>query len=356
MADRLRILQRTLPENLGAALITSEVNRRYYTGFRSSAGTLVVTRKKAYYIVDSRYYEAACAAIGDCEIILQDKLNEQIHKLLKQHRVKRLGIESRSVTVSALQGYAEAFAGIEIDTGDALSEQIILQRAVKSEEELIPMREAQRIADAAFLYILNVVESGRTEQEIAVELELYCRKNGADGMSFSTIVASGPNSSRPHAQPGQRRITSGDFVTMDFGCLVDGYCSDMTRTVAVGAVSPRQRECYETVLAAHLAAMAAIHDGAAGKDIDKTARDIIDVSEFKGYFGHGLGHGLGMEVHERPLCSAASRDILCAGMVNSVEPGIYIPGEFGVRIEDCVIVTKTGCESLAASPKELIVL
>lgn len=356
MADRLKVLQKAIPKELGAVLITSEVNRSYYTGFPSSAGALVVARTKAYFIVDSRYFEAASAAVTGCEVILQEKLSEQIRGLLGRHRVKRLGIESRSVTVSALQAYREAFEGIEIDTGDALSELMIMQRAIKSPEELAPMREAQRIADAAFLHILNIVESGRTEREIAVELELYCRKNGADGMSFSTIVASGPNSSRPHAVPGERRVASGDFVTMDFGCLCGGYCSDMTRTVGVGAVSPRQKECYETVLAAHLAAMDGIKEGAQCKGIDKIARDIIDTSEFAGHFGHGLGHGLGMEVHERPLCNTVSTDVLKAGMVTSVEPGIYLPGEFGVRIEDCVVVTKTGCESLAASPKELIVL
>ena len=214
----------------------------------------------------------------------------------------------------------------------------------------------QKIADQGFLHILNFIEAGKTELQVAIELEEYCRRQGSSCPSFSSIIASGKNSSMPHAVPTEKEIATGDFVTMDFGCTVDGYASDMTRTVAVGAVNPRQRELYETVLAAQLASVKAIKAGVACKAVDKAARDIIDASEFKGMFGHGLGHSLGLEVHEEPRCNTISKDKLLAGMVTSVEPGIYSPGQYGVRIEDIVVVTKTGCENLCTSPKELIIL
>lgn len=356
MKDRLAKLQKAIPEGVGGVLITSPVNRRYYTGFQSSAGTVLVTRRKSYFLVDARYFEAAQATVGGCAVVLQDKLPEQLLGLCKQHRVKAVGVESRAMTVEAYRTLQKDLAGVEIVADDRFSDRMAEQRAVKSGEELEQMRAAQKIADLAFTHILGHVEAGRTEREVAVELELFCRRNGSDGPSFSTIVASGPNSAKPHAEPGDRRIETGDFVTMDYGCTVNGYCSDMTRTVAVGAVSPHQRECYETVLAAQLAALEAVRGGAVCAAVDKVARDIIDASEFAGKFGHGLGHCIGLEVHELPRCNHISTAALEPGMVTSVEPGIYLPGRFGVRIEDCVVVTAGGCENLCTSPKELIIL
>lgn len=356
MKKRLAGLQKAMPEEFGAVLVTSPINRRYYTGFRSSAGVLLVTRKKSYFITDSRYHEAAEKLIEGCTVLLQDKLLLQIKKLLTQHRVKTLGIEAGFVSVAQLREYETAFEGIEIVTDSRLDDIIAAQRAIKTADEIAAVRAAQKIADAAFLHILGFIEVGKSERDIAAELEIFCLRNGADGMSFSTIIASGPNSSVPHHEPGTREIMTGDFVTMDFGCLLGGYCSDMTRTVAVGAVSPKQKELYETVLAAQLASVEAVKGGVACMQVDKVARDIIEASEFKGNFNHGLGHCLGLEVHENPRCNTISKDTLLPGMITSVEPGIYLAGEFGVRIEDIVVVTQKGCENLCSSPKELIIL
>lgn len=358
MKDRLAAFQKQMPEGVDAVLITSPINRRYYLGFPSSAGTVVVTKKKSYLIIDSRYFEAAQEKVQakNCTVVLQDKLLPQIQKILKQHRVKALGIESQSVTVSALRKYQEAFVGIELVTDDQVSDAMAKQRAVKSQEEIDCIREAQRIADKGFTHILNFIESGKTEIQVAVELDEFCRRNGSQGPSFATIIASGRNSSMPHAVPSEKLIQSGDFITMDYGATIDGYGSDMTRTVAVGSVNSKQREVYETVLAAQLNALEAVKAGAACKAVDKIARDIIDVSEFKGTFGHGLGHCIGLEIHEEPRLSQLSADTLLEGMITSVEPGIYLPGEFGVRIEDIAVVTKDGCDNLCDSPKELIIL
>jgi Xaa-Pro aminopeptidase len=260
------------------------------------------------------------------------------------------------MTVSELRSWEKALDKVEFCTDDVISDRIAAQRAIKEPGELASIRTAQEIADKAFLHILNFIQTGRTEIEIAVELEEFCRRNGSEGPAFSSIIASGPNSSLPHAVPTNREVRTGDFVTMDFGCTVGGYCSDMTRTVAVGSVDSRQKELYETVLDAQLACIAKIKAGASCNDVHMTAQNIIDASEFKGMFSHGLGHCLGLEVHETPRCSRNSDETLEVGMVTSVEPGIYDAGSYGVRIEDIVIVTEAGCENLCTSPKELIIL
>lgn len=356
MKKRLARLQESLPEGIDAALITSPVNRRYYTGFPSSAGVAVVTRRQAYLIIDSRYYEAAKASVQGFKVVLQDKPLSQVKKILRTNRAKRVGIESKAMTVSQLRACEKELPGIELLTDDRLSDRMAAQRAVKEPGELAMIRAAQEIADKAFLHILNFIQSGRIEREIALELEQFCRREGSDAPAFEIIVASGPNSSVPHAVSTGREIVTGDFVTLDYGCTVGGYCSDMTRTVAVGAVSPRQAELYETVRVAQEKSLEVIRAGASCKAVDKAARDVIEASEFAGMFGHGLGHCVGLEVHETPACNTLSEETLAAGMVTSVEPGIYVPGQFGARIEDIVAVTDQGCDNLCTSPKELIIL
>jgi Xaa-Pro aminopeptidase len=237
-----------------------------------------------------------------------------------------------------------------------LSDVINSQRKIKSADELADMRSAQRVAEKAFDHILGFIEAGKTEKEIALELEMYSRRNGSDYNSFSYIVASGPNSSMPHAVPGERKVQNGDFITMDFGCSINGYCSDMTRTVALGTVTDKQREVYELVLNAQKAALAIIKPGVANKAVDAAARDMIDASPYAGMFGHGLGHSLGLAVHEEPRFSKLDESFLEPGLVLSVEPGVYIPGEFGVRIEDVVAITGDGYENLMKTPKDLLVL
>lgn len=349
-------LMQNLPQGLDAALITSDVNRRYYTGFPSSAGTLIVTRQECWLIIDSRYFEAASNRAKGCQVILQDKLYEQVLGILRQHNVISLGVESDTMSLSTYMGWKDKLEGVEIAFDKRFSEVVNRQRAVKTREEIDAIQASQDITDKTFQYALEILKPGMSEKEIALEMEFYSRRNGSEEAAFSFIVAAGPNSSMPHAVPGENVVKSGDFVVMDFGSTYGGYRSDMTRTVAVGEPSDRQREVYYKVLEAQLKSMEKIAPGVVCGDVDKVARDLINASEFTGLFGHGLGHSLGLEIHEDPRFSPGCDVVLEAGMVLSVEPGIYLPGEFGVRIEDIVCITEDGYHNFTGSPKELIVL
>ena len=216
--------------------------------------------------------------------------------------------------------------------------------------------KAQRIAEAAFEHILTFIKEGVTEKEVALELDYYMLSHGADGLSFETIAVSGKNSSKPHGVPSDKKIEKGDFVTMDFGAVVEGYHSDMTRTVAVGFVTDEQKNVYETVLKAQEAAQAAASSGVCCADVDKAARDVIENAGYGEYFNHSTGHGVGVEIHEYPRLSTVCKAILSVGNVVTDEPGIYIPEKFGVRIEDMLLITENGCENLTRAPKELIIL
>ena len=229
-------------------------------------------------------------------------------------------------------------------------------RAVKEPYELERMRKAQAITDAAFTEILTKVRPGITEKELCAEL-IYCLlKNGGEGLSFDPIVVSGPNTSLPHGVPGDRVLQEGDFITMDFGVLYQGYCSDMTRTVALGYATEEMKQVYDTVLKAQLTGIAATRAGVTGRSIDEAARQVIADAGYGPYFGHGYGHSLGLEIHENPNCNPGGDRIMEENMVCSAEPGIYLPGKFGVRIEDVVVFQADGCENLTASPKNLIII
>ena len=236
--------------------------------------------------------------------------------------------------------------------GDSLSE----LRVMKNEQELQWMEKAESIGDAAFSYILGELKAGVTELEIAAKLEYYMRSHGAEGTSFDTIVASGYHSAMPHAVPSEKKLEPGDFVTMDFGCIYDGYCSDMTRTVAVGHVTDEMQTVYDTVLNAQLAGIAACKAGVTGRDVDAAGRKIIEAAGYGDAFGHGFGHGVGLEIHEAPVASPRGEAPLPAGSIVTAEPGIYLPGKFGVRIEDMLYVIEDGCIDLTDASKQLIVL
>jgi Xaa-Pro aminopeptidase len=356
MPNPLHTLLRHIPADMDGVMITSEANRRYYTGFASSAGTVLAFRDACYFLIDSRYVEAARQVVKTCRVILQEKRYEQISDLLRFHRIKTLGIEGDTVTLGGYRELTEKLPDVVIPMDSAVSKLISRQRRIKSADEIASMRAAQAIAEKTYDHIRQIIRVGMTEKEIALEMEMYSRQNGSEEAAFSFIVASGTNSSMPHAVPGGRRVESGDFITMDFGCTVSGYRSDMTRTLAVGEPSHKQQEVYNLVLAAQLAALDAIKPGVVCKDVDKIARDIIDNSPYKGLFGHGLGHGVGLDIHESPNFNKSDETVLEPGMVLSVEPGVYLPGEFGVRIEDVVVITPDGCENLMSSPKELIQL
>ncbi len=352
--DKLREL---LPENFGAALVQHRPNRAYLSGFLSSAGMLLVTEKSATLFVDFRYIEAAKIKAEGVNVVLMERVYSQIGEILSREGVSRLLLENE-ISVGALASVKKGLRGakVKVECGSKLSAAVARLRAVKDEKELDRIRAAQRITDAAFGHICGFIEEGRTEREIAAELEYHMRRSGADGFAFGTICVSGKNSSMPHGEPGEKRVERGDFITMDFGAMKEGYCSDMTRTVALGEVGAEQQRVYDTVLRAHLAAIQAARAGITGFELDKVARDIVYEAGYEGCFGHGLGHSLGLEIHENPRASQSCRERLPAGTVITIEPGIYLEGRFGVRIENMVVLTDGGCIDLTGSPRELIVL
>ena len=355
MTERIVALQNNMPEGVDGAIIMSGVNRRYFTGFNSSAGTLLITREKAMFIIDFRYIEAAKNTIKGCEIVLQEKLYSQIKEFFTSNGVKNVAIESGYLTIEGYFALKSALSPINVTTDKELNSAILDLRKIKSKAELEIMKQAQALTDESFEHILNVIKPGKSELEIALELEFFVRKKGA-GAAFDFIVVSGKRSSMPHGVPSEKIIERGDFVTMDYGASVDGYRSDMTRTVAVGEISEEQERVYNTVLEAQARAISEIKAGVVCKDIDKVARDIINNAGYEGCFGHGLGHCLGLDIHETPAFNTICSDIAQSGMVISVEPGIYIEGKFGCRIEDVVYITDNGCIDITNSEKNIIIL
>jgi len=339
-----------------AAIITSNINRRYLTGFKSSAGNVIITKSSAFLIIDFRYFENAKNNVTDFTVILAENTFSQIEEILKKDGITKIHIESENITVSALKALKNRLDGLDICDDDTLSATLNKLRSIKTIDEIEKIKAAQAITDKAFDHILNFIEIGRSEKEIALELEFFMRKNQSDGVAFETIAVSGKNSSLPHGVPTDKLISHGDFITMDFGAAFDGYCSDMTRTVAIGSICDQQKLVYDTVLKAQIAVLQAISNGQKCCDMDKIARDIIKNAGFEGCFGHGLGHSLGLEIHENPACNTRDTTILTPGMIMTVEPGIYLENQFGVRIEDMVLITEKGAENLTRSPKELIIL
>ncbi len=356
MKDRLEALAALLPPQAQAALIVSEENRRYFTGFPSSAGVLLVARGGSVFLTDSRYIEAARGAVTGCEVEELTSLAGQLPALMKAYGVKRLLLEAGRVTLSQAERYRRMLPGVELDTGDTLDECVDALRMVKDKEEKGCIVRAQRIAEQAFERILSFIRPGVTEREVALALEYDMLSHGAQALSFETIAVAGVYSSMPHGVPSDTKISRGDFITMDYGAVVDGYHSDMTRTVAVGEVSEEQRQVYDTVLRAQKAALAALRPGVACAQADRAAREVIEAEGYGSCYRHGTGHGVGIEIHEQPVLSPSSAQVLAPGHIVTVEPGIYLPGRFGVRIEDMAFLTREGYENLTCAPKELIVL
>ena len=352
---RISNLQSVLKEDQ-AFLITGGSNRFYLTGFNSSAGSVLVSQKQAIFFIDFRYFEKAKQIVNSCEVILYDKGDKGIYEFCQQQNIKEIFIEASSTSISHHKYLNDLFDGIKISTDNVLDVTLNKMRAVKTQDELGFISKAQSLTEQTLDYILPRIAPGKTEREIMLDMEFFMRSLGAEGVSFDFIVVSGKNSSLPHGVPTDKKIEKGDFVTMDFGAIVNGYCSDMTRTVAIGNVSDEQRLVYDTTLKAQLAAIDAISAGKVCGDIDKIARDIIYDAGYKGCFGHSLGHSVGIDVHEAPNLSPNNQAVLEVGNVVTVEPGIYLENKFGVRIEDMVCVTESGCINLTSSPKELIIL
>ena len=356
--NRIKKLSMALPEGADAAMITSDVNRRYFTGLGSSAGTLLAFRDAAYFIIDFRYIEVAKATVTGARVMLQEKLTEQLDTLLKKHGAQTVAIETDYLTVGTLEQYRQKLSGYEFLTESTLNDAILSMRSVKEPQELECIQKAQAITDAAFLDILDFIQPGKTEKEIAAYLEYCMRRRGADGLAFETIAAGGPNSAKPHAVPGDRPLQTGDFFTLDYGASWGGYCSDMTRTVAVGEPTEEMRRVYQTVLDAQCLGIRTAQVGVSCRAVDEAARELIYKAGYEGCFGHSLGHSVGLEIHEMPGFSPSiDPQTLCReGMVITVEPGVYLEGRFGVRIEDMVWFAPDGTKDLTNSPKELIIL
>ena len=337
-----------------ALLVSSDCNRFYFTGFASSAGSVFICPDEAVFLIDFRYFEKAKATVDSCTVVQSPPAG--VSELCQKYGIKELFIEATSTPVSRLAALRRDLPDVTVSDSDKFDTIIADMRCIKTEQELALIREAQRMTDETFSYILNHIRPGRTEKEIMLDMEFFMRRMGSEGVSFDFIVVSGKNSSLPHGVPTEKVIERGDFVTMDFGAVVGGYHSDMTRTVAVGEASDEMRLVYDTVLKAQLEAEKVVRAGMVCEDVDKVARDLIYAAGYEGCFGHGLGHSLGVEIHESPAFSPRCKTVLRPGMVMTVEPGIYLENKFGVRIEDMVYVTDTGSINLTASEKKLIVL
>ena len=352
-----KIAARLEAYGLDAMLLTGEANRFYASGFHSSGtdGVALVTRKKAYYFTDSRYTEAAARCLVGAELreighgrgyaaLIEEAISEQ--------HISQMGFEDAYMTVQDHERYRKALSCDLVPATELLWQ----LRMVKDNEELEALVAAQRIAERALEEILEEIRPGVTEKEIAARLQYLMLHYGASDMSFDPIVVSGPNGSLPHGVPSEKPIRQGEFVTMDFGCIYHGYCSDMTRTVAVGFATEEMHTVYQTVLSAQLAGIHAARAGVTGREVDGAARAVITAAGYGDYFGHSFGHGVGVEIHEAPNASPMNDKPLPAGAVISAEPGIYLPGKLGVRIEDVILLTEEGCRDITKAPKELLIL
>ena len=338
-----------------ALLLTSQVSRLYAACYDVHEGVAVIGKTKSFYFTDSRYIEVAQNNLPDFEVRETNRENpypDLINAAIEELGAKTLGIEENYLTYAEFLHYEKTLQAKLVPC----QQEISVFRDVKEPWEIEHMIRAQEITDKAFAEICKILKPGMTEKEAAAEL-IYCLLiNGSEDLAFEPIVVSGPNTSKPHGVPGDRVLEYGDFITMDFGAKVAGYCADMTRTVALGFVSEEMSRVYETVLQAQETAIAMTKAGRTGREVDAAARTVIEAAGYGSYFGHGYGHGLGLEVHESPHCNYRNDQPLPVGAVCSAEPGIYIPGKFGVRIEDVVVLTEEGCLDITRSPKNLTII
>lgn len=351
MLQQLRTALQT--NEIDGILITSPYNRRYVSNFTGTAGAVLVTETEAIFITDFRYTTQAAEQAKGFTIIEHTKsMEEEIARQIVQLDIKQLGFEAEHVTYDTFTRYEQLFAAELV----GIKQIIETIRIKKTEEEIAILKEAASIADKAFDHILDVIKPGVREIDVANELEFYMRKLGATSSSFDIIVASGYRSALPHGVASEKKIKNGELVTLDFGALYQGYCSDITRTVAVGEISDELRNIYDVVLEAQKLGVAGLKPGMTGKEADALTRVYITEKDYGDYFGHSTGHGIGLEVHEGPSLSMRSSIVLEPGMVVTVEPGIYIPEVGGCRIEDDVVLTETGKDVLTTAPKSLITL
>ena len=356
--NRILRLREYLKNPNDAAFITNEVNIGYFTGFFRSEGYLLVTGESAFLLVDFRYHEAAKNKARGCEVVCFNSVSESVKEIVSKSGIKHICAEAGNLTVNRYSFWKKKLAEVnaELAADGSLDKHIEAIRIVKDKTELEKIASAQKIAERAYLQMLGEVRPGVTERELAVRLEYYMKRLGAEDISFNLITIAGKKTSLPHGVPSDNTIRDGDFLTCDFGAVYEGYHSDTTRTVAVGSATDEMKEIYGTVLKAQLAALDIIKPGVPCSEVDKTARDIIKAAGHGDHFGHSTGHGVGLDIHESPFVSAKSKEILKEGMVITDEPGIYLPGKFGVRIEDMVCVTADGYHNFVDLPKELIII
>ncbi len=352
--SRIERIADSLAEN-EAALVTSDISITYLTGFQHSEGLVLITKENSYFLVDFRYAEAVQKAVKHIDFIMFSNALDSVNELADKHSISRIILEDSAVTLETYRTFCERI-NVEVAESSGLSKLISEMRIIKSADEIDKLRTAQKIAEKAYLEVINYVKPGITEKEIAARLEFLMKMNGAERVAFDLITVTGKKTSLPHGVPSDVQVQTGDFVTFDIGAVYDGYHSDMTRTIAVGSISDEQKEIYNIVLKSHLAGMDAVKAGVSGFNVDKVCRDIIKEAGYGEYFGHGTGHGVGLEIHETPYANTRYTGILKENMTLTVEPGIYLPDKFGVRIEDTVLVTKDGYETFASIPKELIIL
>jgi Xaa-Pro aminopeptidase len=351
MIEQLR--QKIAKSNTDALLVTQPANVRYLSGFTSPEDArILVTPEKVLFITDGRYTVQAQQEVKNPEVTLETLIiptstTPVIDYLANLVKPYKLAVEADHMTLNVATALKEKAGRDVIPTHHLVTD----LRLVKTPKEIDAMREAAALADKAFTYILNVMDAGMTEIEVALELERFLRKQGSEGIAFDIIVASGERSAMPHGLASQKVIHMGELVTLDFGAVVDGYLSDMTRTIGMGDVPSDQQAMYAAVLETQELALANIAPKKSGKVIDQIARDNLKKYKLDEYFVHSLGHGVGLQIHEGPNLTQRKEDFLEAGNTVTVEPGVYVPGKAGVRIEDLVVVTTTGCERLSHSPK-----
>jgi Xaa-Pro aminopeptidase len=335
-------------------IVSKLSNIRYLSGYSGSNGLLILTPPKAYFLTDFRYAVQARKEVRNCQISIAERdLVSELVKLPCFRKKAKVGFEAASMTVKTLEKISELITKATFHAVENLVESLLV---IKDNSEINKIKKAVKITDNAFSKILKLIKPGVKERDLALELSYQMIKMGADGPAFDFIVASGRRSSMPHGKASDKKIKKGEFITFDFGCFYDGYASDMTRTIVLGKASEKQKRVYGIVLKAQMAAIDIAAAGIPAKELDMVAREIINKEGFGDNFGHGLGHGIGLEVHSGPVVGPRSQETLAVGNVITIEPGIYIPNWGGVRIEDDVLITQTGCKVLTKSPKKLIEL
>ncbi len=354
MSERLKVFRKTFEDhNLDAMLITNPVNRQYLSSFDGSSGVLLVSKDDAYLVTDFRYIEQAAAQAEDFEVKRwKDNLYEELGALIKEKSWGKLGFESKHVVYADYNDMQDKISAELIPVEDTVKN----QRMVKSNSEQDILRRGAKILDQVFNYICSIIKPGISEADLALELEIFLRRQGAERPSFRFVVASGVRGAMPHGTASDKVMQQGELVTIDYGGVFEGYATDMTRTLALGKPDQKAREIYKLVLEGQQKAARAIKPGLQAFEVDAVAREFFKKAGYDQYFGHGLGHGIGLETHEFPVLNHRSKTVLEAGMAVTVEPGIYIPQWGGVRIEDMVIITDHGPELLTNSPRELVII